>query len=172
MELGADEETERTRALGSSERAAERDRLRDACVPTELLDVPARDETAQAVTNEVHAAAHGDLRDEPREASSDPVDAHARRVREARHLRVRVVHEVAAHRAEHARAREEPVDEHDDVVAGEELFRHDGGDVTRHERDLAKGRDGLVDVVTERQRDVREVAAVQGRDAVVGSQER
>ena len=57
VELGADEETERTRALGAAERAAERDRLRDARMAAELLDVPARDETAEAVTDEVHAAA-------------------------------------------------------------------------------------------------------------------
>ena len=113
-----------------------------------------------------------DLRDEPREAARDAVDAHARRMSEARDLRLRVVHEVAAHRAEHARAREEPVDEHDDVVARVDLFRHDGRDVTRHERDLAKRRDGLGQVRAKRPGDVADVTTVEGRDAVVGAQER
>ena len=142
-EIGADEETERTRALGAAERTAERDRLGDARMTAELLDVPASDETAEAVTDEVDAASHGDLRDESREATCDAVDARAGSVREARDLRLRVVHEVAAHRAEHAGAREEPVNQHDHVVARRDLRRHDGRDVARHEHDLAKRRDGL-----------------------------
>src|SRR5262245_1711102 len=103
-------------ALGATERCAEGDCLGDTSVAAELLHVPARDDAAETVPDEVNAATDRDPLDERGQAPRDPIDADAGRVGEARHLRAGGCGEGALHRSPNACAREEAVDEHDDVV--------------------------------------------------------
>src|SRR5688572_4324127 len=63
-EISSDEEWERMGSLRPAEGGAQRDRLCNASVASELLDVPTCHEPAEAVTDEVDAAARGYVLDQ------------------------------------------------------------------------------------------------------------
>ena len=149
----ADEEAEAARALGAAERAAERDGLRDARVAAELLHVPAGDETAEAVPDEVDATVRaGCARRGARGcARCARCPAPGACVKLATFAPVSC-DEMTPHRTEDAGAREEAVHEDDDVVVRRDLRGHDRGEVARHERDLAQRRDRLGHARAERRR--------------------
>src|SRR5699024_9176280 len=122
---------------------------RDARVAAELLDVPTRDEAAEAMTDEVDALALRHALDDAPEALGDADDRNAGRVREARDLRAGLVDDALAHRTEDAGGGEEAVDEDDDVVVLADLLGHDGREIFRHERDLAQRGDRFGDPPTQ-----------------------
>lgn len=138
QEIVAYQDRESLRGWSAAERARERDGLRDARVPTFFLHVPARDDAAQAVTDDVHASADVDAIDHPRELLGDEAHGGSRRVRERRHA-CSLGFEARLQRAPHSRAREEAVHQHDDVIANA-MLRHDEPEIVSHQHYLAERR--------------------------------
>lgn len=141
MEIATDEDGDAPRDRRAAERSRERDRLRDARVTAELLHVVARDDAAEAVPDDVHARLLRKLRDEVAEIERDVRHGRAGQVGEARDARSLIALELLSQRTEHARAREETMDENDDVAHVVRLLRNALPDVARHEHHFAKGRE-------------------------------
>jgi len=144
--IGADtdKKAEAVGALGATKRASKRDGLRDTAVTAELLHIPARNETPDAMANEVNSAVAPDLLDESGQALRDLLDASARRMREASNFCAGCAYHSLFHWPKHSCAREKSVYQHDHVVVRPNHLGHDPANVARHEHDFAKRGDGFV----------------------------
>lgn len=141
QQIVAHQDRESLRRWSSAEGTRERERLRDARVSAFLLHVPARDDAAQAMTDDMHACTHVDAIDEARELLCDHSHRGSGRVRERRHLAA-LVFEARLQGPPHAGAREEAVHQHDDVVA-RAVRRHDEPEIVSHQHYFAKRRPRL-----------------------------
>ena len=117
----------------TTERRCERDRLSDALITAELVDVPTRDQSTEAVPDDVHASGARNLIDELGETERDALHAHARNVRERCGVHS-VQMQSSTQRTKHSGSRQKSVNENDDVLTA---------CVGKHRRKIERPRDDL-----------------------------
>lgn len=133
VQIRTDQERKILCAFCSAERRRERDGLRDALIAAQLVDIPARDQTAETVPDDVNARGARNAIDELRQAERDALHADARNVRERCGVHAAQM-QTTTQRTKHSGRRQKSVHENHDVLT----LR-----VREHRRKIERPRDDL-----------------------------